>query len=343
MYVYDQMLEQLRDDAFRPRALFDKFNIEVLTTTDGASDSLEHHQCIRDAEWNGSVVPCFRPDAALKLAAPTWRDEIMRLSQAADVPIGSYADFVGAFELRRAYFQSMGATSTDHAVTEPFTARLSDREAEGIFQRALGGDASSEDQRRFEAHMLMEMARMSVEDGLVMQIHPGACRNHNAAVYDRFGPDKGADIPLATEFTRNLRPLLNEYGTHPNFTLVLFTLDESTYGRELAPLAGHYPTVRLGPAWWFFDSIEGMRRYRELVTETAGVYNTTGFNDDTRAFLSIPARHDLSRRVDANYLAGLVATHQISLADAGRLARAMAYDLARETYRLDVAPGVATT
>lgn len=341
--IYDQMLEQLGDDAFRPRALFDQFNIEVLITTDGASDSLEHHQTIREADWDGCVVPCFRPDAVFRLAAPGWREEIEQLSAAADMSIDSYADLIEALEKRRAYFRSMGATSTDHAVVEPYTGRLSNRDAERILERALGGEATAQDQRLFEGHMLMEMARMSGEDGLVMQIHPGSYRNHNDAVYDRFGTDKGADIPVATEYTRNLQPLLNEYGNHPNFTLVLFTLDESTYSRELAPLAGHYPAVRLGPAWWFFDSIQGMTRYRELVTETAGVFNTAGFNDDTRAFLSIPARHDLSRRVDANYLARLVATHQITVSDARRLARAMACELARDTYRLGAVSGVAAT
>ena len=343
MHIYDHMLEQLGDAAFRPRALFDQFNIEVMTTTDGASDPLEHHQVIRDAAWDGCVVPCFRPDAVFRLRSPTWKRDVIQLGQAADVTIDRFADFIRALEHRRRYFGSMGATSTDHAVMEPYTAYLDISDAEEIFQRALNGDASSEDQRLFEGHMLMEMARMSVEDGLVMQIHPGSYRNHNVDLYERFGPDKGADVPIATEYTRNLRPLLNEFGTHPNFTLVLFTLDEATYSRELAPLAGHYPAVRLGPAWWFFDSIEGMKRYRERVSETAGVYNTTGFNDDTRAFLSIPARHDLSRRVDANYLAGLVATHQITQTDGRRLARAMAYDLARETYRLNTVSSVAST
>jgi glucuronate isomerase len=203
-----------------------------------------------------------------------------------------------------------------------------------VFRRALDGAATLADQRRFEAHMLMEMARMSVEDGLVMQLHPGALRNHNRQVFDRFGPDRGADIPVATEYTRNLSELLNAYGNDEGFSLVLFTLDESAYSRELAPLAGHYPALRLGPPWWFHDSIEGMTRYRQQVTETAGIYNTAGFNDDTRAFCSIPARHDLSRRVDANFLAGLVARHVVELDDARVMARALAYELARETYRI---------
>ncbi len=335
MHVYDQMLEQLQDDAFRPRALFDRFGVEVLTTTDGASDSLEHHQAIRGSGWGGTVIPCFRPDSVFRPAAPTWPMEISRLEASAGLSIDDYADFIRAIEARRAFFKEMGATSTDHAVLEPFTSRMTDREADQLFQRALRGEAKEEDQRRFEGHMLMEMARMSVEDGLVMQIHPGSFRDHDASVRDRFGADKGGDIPLATEFTRNLHELLNAYGSNPNLTLVVFTLDESTYSRELAPLAGHYPALRIGPAWWFFDSIEGMKRYRELIMETAGVYNTAGFNDDTRAFLSIPARHDLSRRVDANYLAGLVATHRITMTDARGLAHAMAYGLARKTYRLD--------
>jgi glucuronate isomerase len=232
----------------------------------------------------------------------------------------------------------MGATATDHAVVEPYTERLRAEEADALFQRALGGNATAADQQRFEAHMLMEMARMSTRDGLVMQLHPGALRDHNRALAERFGTDKGADIPVATEFTRNLRALLNEYGNDPHFTFILFTLDESTYARELAPLAGHYPAMRLGPPWWFHDSIEGMIRYRQQVTETAGIYNTVGFNDDTRAFCSIPARHDLSRRLDANFLAGLVARHIIDLDDARVMARALAYDLVKAAYRLGDAP-----
>ncbi len=345
MDLYDQILARLQEPAFRPRALFERFNIEVLTTTDGAADALEHHQAIRASAWGHRVVPCFRPDAVFRIAAPSWRHEIRRLAEAASMDVTSYADFVEALEDRRAFFKAMGATSTDHAVLVPHTHRLCDEDAERLFQRALRGEATAEDQARFEAHLLMEMARMSIEDGLVMQLHAGSYRSHNEAVYARFGPDKGDDIPVATEFTRNLKALLNAYGTDPRLTLVVFTLDESTYARELAPLAGHYPAMKLGPAWWFFDSIEGMKRYREQTTETAGLYNTAGFNDDTRAFLSIPARHDLSRRVDANYLAGLVARHQVDRADAHRMMRALAYDLARQTYRLDgtaapVAPGV---
>lgn len=332
--IYDHIAERLRTPEFRPRALFERFNIEVLTTTDAATDTLEHHQAIRASGWQGRVIPCFRPDAVFRIALPGWRGEVEALSRASGVEVSGYAPFIRALEERRAFFRSLGATATDHAVLEPYTERLPDAEAEGLFQRALRREATAEDQRRFEAHMLMEMARMSCEDGMVMQIHPGSLRDHNPPVFERFGQDKGADIPVATEFTRNLRALLNAYGNHPAFRLVLFTLDESTYARELAPLAGHYPAVRLGPAWWFHDSIEGMKRYRERTTETAGIYNTAGFNDDTRAFCSIPARHDLSRRVDANFLAGLVARHVVDMSDAREMARALAYDLVKETYRL---------
>jgi glucuronate isomerase len=334
MYIYDQIAERLADPAFRPRALFEQFNIEVLTTTDAANDSLEHHRAIRESSWEGRVVPCFRPDAMFRITAERWVDDIEDLGRLTDRQITSYFDFLEALRERRAFFKAMGATSTDHAVVAPAASRLSDAEAADIFRRALSGQTTRKDQDQFEAHMLMEMAAMSIEDGLVMQIHPGSFRDHNQAVARRFGPDKGGDIPVATEYTRNLHELLNTYGTDSRLTVVIFTLDESSYARELAPLAGHYPALRIGPAWWFFDSIEGMRRYKETLVETAGIYNLAGFNDDTRAFLSIPARHDLARRIDANYVAGLVARHQVDMADARRLMRALAYELARDTYRL---------
>jgi glucuronate isomerase len=332
--VYDEVREKLGSPEFRPRSLFERFNIEVLATTDKASDPLDHHQAIRDSGWKGRVIPCFRPDAVFKIAAPDWPAELEKLGREHGAQLVDHAEFIRALEDRRAFFKQMGATATDHAVLEPYTTRLPPEEAETLFQTAREGRASVADERRYEAHLLMEMARMSLADGLVMQIHPGALRNHNRLVFERFGADRGGDIPVATEFTRNLRPLLNAFGNDPRFTLVLFTLDESTYSRELAPLAGHYPAVRLGPPWWFHDSMHGMIRFRERTTETAGIYKTAGFNDDTRAFCSIPARHDLARRVDANFLAGLVARHVIGAHDARRMARALAYELAKETYRL---------
>lgn len=339
--IYDQIARQLARPEFRPRALYERFKIEVLSTTDRATDPLEHHRALRDSGWCGTVIPTFRPDALMRIAAEDWQRELEALERVHNESIDDIDDFVRALEARRAFFKSMGAVATDHAVVEPYTERLSRGDADRLFQRAREGQATPADQRRFEAHMLMAMARMSVEDGLVMQLHPGALRDHNRAIFERFGPDKGADIPVATEYTRNLRALLNEYGNDPRLTLVLFTLDESTYARELAPLAGHYPAVKLGPPWWFHDSIEGMTRFRQRTTETAGIYNTAGFNDDTRAFCSIPARHDLSRRVDANFLGGLVARHIVDMADARQMARALAYDLVRETYRLADRPRAA--
>ncbi len=332
--LYDAILEKLARPAFRPRALYEQFNIEVLSTTDAASDSLEYHRALSDSSFKGRVIPTFRPDGVTDIAARAWPEEMDRLRAASGLAIHSYREFIAALEKRRAFFREMGATATDHGVNTPFTHRLSGQEAETIFQKALKGQVDANDARLFTAHMLMEMARMSVDDGLVMQIHPGAWRNHNRFIHERFGADKGADIPVHTEFTGNLRPLLEAYGNDPNFRLIVFTLDESTYARELAPLAGHYPAMRLGPPWWFHDSIHGMIRYRERVTETAGFYNTVGFNDDTRAFLSIPARHDLNRRVDANFLAGLVSRHILDMEQAREIARALAYDLARDGYKL---------
>jgi len=331
--IYDEITEKLSSPEFRPRALFERFRVEVLATTDSATDPLEHHTRIRASGWRGRVIPTFRPDALFQIAAPGWRAELERLA-AYGRPIVHYAAFIAALEARRAFFRTLGATASDHGVEVPYTERLPDEEAERLFQLARSGRAEPTDQRRFQAHLLMEMARMSAADGMVMQLHAGSLRDHNAPLYERFGPTLGADIPVLAEFTRHLRPLLNAYGNDPRFRLIVFTLDESTYARELAPLAGHYPAMRLGPAWWFHDSIEGMRRYRERTTETAGIYNTAGFNDDTRGFCSIPARHDLSRRVDANWLAGLVARHVVDKAEAREMARAMAYDLAKEAYRL---------
>jgi glucuronate isomerase len=332
--IYDQIAEKLARPDFRPRALYERFNIEVLCTTDAATDTLAYHDAIRRSDWNANIRPTFRPDLAVSILHPDWSKEIARLGEQADREIATYPDFVRALEERRAFFKSMGSTATDHAVETPYTHRLSPGNAEALFSRALAGRASRDDADAFTAHMLMEFARMSVEDGLVMQIHAGSFRNHNCRIYERFGPDRGCDIPVVTEFTRNLKALVNAYGNEPGFRLVLFTLDESTYSRELAPLAGHYPAVRLGPPWWFHDSAEGMLRFRQRVTETAGFYNTAGFNDDTRAFPSIPARHDLCRRVDATFLADQVARHILEEEEAHELIEDLSYRLAKETYRL---------
>jgi len=332
--IYDEIAAKLATPAFRPRALFERFRIEVLCTTDAATDTLEHHQRIRASGWSGDVRPTFRPDAAINILAPGWGEEITRLAELTELDIGSFDVFIAALESRREFFRSLGATATDHGVHSPRAEELTPAGADAIFQRARRSQANAADAERFTAHLLMELARMSVEDGLVMQLHPGSFRNHNGPLFDRFGPDMGCDIPVVTEYTRNLRPLLEKYGSHPNLTLVLFTLDESTYSRELAPLAGHYPAVRLGPPWWFQDSREGMTRFRERVTETCGFYNTAGFNDDTRAFPSIPARHDVARRIDANFLARLVAEHVLERHEAEELVEECAYGLAKRTYRL---------
>lgn len=333
--IYDHLAERLAQPEYTPRALFRRFGIEMLCTTDAATDPLERHRALQAEGW--PVRPTFRPDAVVNLLAPGWRDSIARLSQASGVEVAGYAAFVRALEERRAFFKALGATATDHAAATPRTERLSDSEAETIFRDALRGHATEDQAARFTAHMLIELARMSCEDGLVMQLHVGSFRNHNAPLFARFGPDMGADIPLQTEWTRNLRPLLNAYGSDPRFRLILFTLDESTYSRELAPLAGHYPAVLLGPPWWFFDSVNGMRRYFERVVETAGLHNTAGFNDDTRAFASIPTRHDVWRRVACDWLAGMVAEHLLAEDEAAEMAAACAVGLARTAYRLEPA------
>jgi glucuronate isomerase len=332
--IYDQIEACLAQPEFRPRALYERFNIEALCTTDPATSRLEHHQSIWESGWSGRILPTFRPDAVVNLDTPTWRSEINRLSDVTGIDVTGYGRYIQALEQQRVHFKNMGATATDHAVLRPVTLQLSKGEAEAIFGRALRGEASAEDAARFTAHMLMEMARMSVEDGLVMQLHPGSLRSHNQPLAERFGSDMGADIPIATEYTLALRPLLNRFGSAPGFTLIMFTLDETTFGRELAPLAGHYPVLRLGPPWWFFDSWNGMTRFREAVSETAGLYNTVGFNDDTRAYPSIPARHDLARRVDANWLANLVVRSVIDMDDAVEMVHAAAYGLAKAAYRL---------
>ncbi|MCI0397485.1 MAG: glucuronate isomerase [Chloroflexi bacterium] len=332
--IYDQIAAGLQSPEFKPRRLYERFNVEVLCTTDAATDRLAHHQAIRDSGWPGRILPTFRPDAVVNLDTEGWRDHVLALGEVSGIEVTDYRSFIHALEQRRAFFKDMGAKATDHAARSAYTSELSPSEAARLFQRALKGQAGDEDAFRFTGHMLLEMARMSVEDGLVMQLHVGAYRNHNEAIFHRFGRDMGADIPVQAEFTHNLRPLLNKYGNDTRLALILFNLDETTYGRELAPLAGHYPAVKLGPPWWFFDSLNGIRRFFDEVMETAGLYNTAGFNDDTRAFPSIPARHDLWRRAGADWLAGLVVRGVVDMAGGREMARALAYDLAKAAYRL---------
>jgi glucuronate isomerase len=332
--IYAHLEARLTRPDYSPRELFARFNIEVLCTTDPATSRLEHHRALRKQGWEGKVRPTFRPDAVTDLSAPGWRENIRQLGEVGGEEVSSYRKFVRILEERRAFFNLMGATATDQAVLVPYTDEMAPNEVEAVFQRALRGEATQEDAHRFNAHMLMEMARMSLDDRLVMQIHAGSFRNHNEPIYRRFGRDMGADIPMVTDFTRNLLPLLNKYGNDPRLTLILFTLDESTYARELAPLAGHYPALKLGPPWWYHDSVNGMSRYLDQVSETAGLYNLAGFNDDTRAFCSIPARHDVWRRVTCNWLAGRLARGLIDEEDAHEMALDCAVRLAKRAYRL---------
>jgi len=333
--VYDQIANCLSQPEFSPRALYDRFNVEVLCTTDPAASSLNFHQAIQESGWHGQIRPTFRPDAVINLEVPDWWSHITKLSEVSGIEVIDYATLIQALEQRRSAFKSLGAMATDHAASMPYTETLSEADADAIVRRALKGQSTTHDAIRFTGHMLIEMARMSVEDGLVMQLHVGSFRNHNSEIYRKFGTDKGADIPLATEWTQNLRPLLERFGNDPRLTLILFTLDESTYSRELAPLAGHYPALRLGPPWWFFDSINGFRRYFDLVMETTGLYNTCGFNDDTRAFASIPARHDLWRRAAADWIAGLVVRGIVDDEDGRAMIADCAANLARRSYKLE--------
>ena len=331
--IYDHLAAQLAKPEFSPRALFNRFNIEWLATTDAATDTLDDHRTLH-AEGYTHILPTFRPDALMNLASPTWRGDIERLSDVSGIAVTDYARYIQALEERRAFFKSMGALAADHSKLTPYTVRLTDAEADAIFGRALQGGATAADAEQFAGHMLMEFARMSVEDGLVMQVHLGVARNHNPAVFERFGADKGGDVPFGIEWVQSFKPLLNAYGNDARLRLILFTLDETGYSRDLAPLAGHYPAVRLGPPWWFHDSVNGIRRYFDNVIETAGLYNTAGFNDDTRAFASIPARHDVWRRVSCDWLAKLVVQGLIAEDEAAEMAYDCAVGLAKRAYRI---------
>jgi glucuronate isomerase len=331
---YDAIDSALATEALRPRALFERFRIEVIATTESPLDPLDHHRAIRDSGWRGRVVTTYRPDPVVDPEYPGFAENLRRFGEVADEDVADFSGYLRAHVKRRAYFRSFGATSTDHGHPSAFTADLPRGAAQALYRTIRAGGASPRDAELFRGQMLLEMARMSIDDGMVLQIHPGVYRSHNAPLAARFGRDKGADIPVATEYVHALKPLLDRYGSDPRLEVILFTLDETAYARELAPLAGHYTALKLGPPWWFHDSPEGMRRFREQVTETAGFYNTAGFNDDTRAFLSIPARHDVARRMDCAFLARLVAEHRLEEVEAHELARALAYDLVKAAYRL---------
>ncbi len=333
-HYYETIDAALKTDAFRPRALFEQFNIELIATTESPTDPLAQHRAIRASGWGGRVVTAYRPDPVMDPEHPGFAQNLEIFGALAGEDVSSFAGYLLAHENRRAWFREMGATSTDHGHPGAFTADLPRTRLEALYDGARAGTLDPHEAELFRGAMLTEMARMSIEDGMVMQIHPGVARSHNPSVLARFGRDKGADIPTAAEFVRALKPLLDRFGNDPRLTLILFTIDEDVYSRELAPLAGHYPAVKLGPPWWFHDSPEGMRRFRERATETAGFYNTVGFNDDTRAFLSIPARHDVARRMDCAFLARLVAEGRLEEDEAHEVARALAYDLVKAAYKL---------
>ncbi|HUG62235.1 MAG TPA: glucuronate isomerase [Methylomirabilota bacterium] len=331
---YDAIAACLTRDEYRPRALFERFNIEVIATTEGALDDLRWHRAIRDSGWSGRVVTAYRPDNVVDPDFEGFIENLDTFGEITGCDTGTFQGYLDAHRARRAYFKSFGATSSDHGHPTADTANLGDAEAAALYDRVRKDRADINERRLFRAQMLTEMAKMSLDDGLVLQIHPGSWRNHSPDVFARFGRDKGFDIPTRTDYVAALKPLLDRVGLEPNLTVVAFTLDESSYARELAPLAGVYPALKLGPPWWFHDSPEGMRRFREMVTETAGFYNTVGFNDDTRAFPSIPARHDLARRVDCAFLARLVSEHRLGETEAHEVAHQLTYTLAKQAYRL---------
>ena len=332
--IFDSINAALDRPEFRPRALFERFQIEVITTTESPLDPLAQHAKIRASGWNGRVLTAYRPDPVVDPEFDGFAANVATLGELTAEDTTTWRGYLAAHRKRRAFFKTMGATSTDHGHPTALTRDLSEAHCVALFARVLKGDASPEDAETFRGQMLTEMAQMSLEDGLVMQIHPGSWRNHNPQILERFGRDKGADIPTRTDYVRALKPLLDRFGNERDLTLILFTLDETAYARELAPLAGHYPILKLGPPWWFHDSPEGMLRFRQQVTETAGFYNSVGFNDDTRAFLSIPARHDVARRIDCRFLAQLVAEHRIGEDEAFELAPQLAYTRAKKAYKL---------
>lgn len=333
-HYFDVISDKLRTPEFLPRTLYKRFNLEVLATTDSALDPLSDHQAIHDSGWKARIVPTFRPDSVVDPEFHGFTGNIAKLGEQTGEDSSTWLGYLKALRSTRRRFQALGCTATDHGHPTAQTANLSAAEAGDLFQRVLSGGTEPAQNELFRAQMLTEMARMSIEDGLVMQIHPGSVRNHNRLIFERYGRDTGADIPRTTNYVDALRPLLDQFGNEPGLSIILFTLDESTYSRELAPLAGHYPCLKLGPPWWFHDSPEGMMRFRERVTETAGFYNTVGFNDDTRAFLSIPARHDMARRMDCGYLAKLVSDHRLEESEAVELAHELTYGLAKKAYKL---------
>lgn len=336
--IYDAATKLLHADEYRPRALLDRFGIEFLATTEGALDPLTHHGAMAADGMHGRVVPTFRPDDVIDPDRSDFAHNLEELGELTGENTRSWDGYLRALRARRSTFIAAGATASDHGHPTALTADLSPTDAEALFGRITNSERSVEDSELFRAQMLTEMATMSTEDGLVMQLHAGSWRNHNRQLAGRFGPDMGADIPTSISYVGPLKAILDRHGNNPSLTLIVYTLDESTYSRELAPLAGHYPALKLGPPWWFHDSPEGIRRFRQLTTETAGFANTVGFNDDARSLLTIPARHDLVRRIDAGFLAGMIVDGRLSEDDAFELAEDLAHGLARDAFRVGTRP-----
>ncbi|MDF1761584.1 MAG: glucuronate isomerase [Coxiellaceae bacterium] len=332
--IYDHLMQALATDAFKPRALFKRFNIELLATTESPLDDLAAHKAIANTELGEQVITTYRPDCVIDPEYEDFADNLQRFATLTGETLDTFTSYLQAHRIRRQYFKQHGATATDHGHPTANTANLDTHEAEGLYQFVKANQQDANKAELFRAQMLTEMAKMSIDDGLVMQLHAGCYRNHNRDLFQQFGRDKGGDLPIPADYVNGLKPILDCIGNDPRLTLILFTLDETTYSRELAPLAGHYPSLRIGPAWWFYDSVEGMRRYKKSIIETAGFYNLAGFNDDTRAFLSIPARHDMARRIDCGILAELVAEHQITIDEAHELAITLTTDLVNKAYRL---------
>ncbi|BCJ72475.1 uronate isomerase [Catellatospora sp. IY07-71] len=335
--VYDELAAKLAEPQYRPRALFQRFNLEVLATTESPLDDLSRHAKLAADGWGGPggrVITTFRPDDLVDMDWPGWPDRVVKLGEITGQDTATYEGFLHALAQRRRDFIAAGATCSDHGHPTAATGGMTAAEAKSLFERVVHGGATAAEAEAFRAHMLMEFARMSLDDGLVMQLHPGSSRNHNATLFRTHGRDVGGDIPVATEYTNALRPLLEEFGHDPRFRVVVYTLDEYTFSRELAPLAGGYPAMFIGAPWWFLDAPEALRRWREAVTETAGFYNTAGFVDDTRAYCSIPVRHDVARRVDAGFLARLVAEHRLGLDEAAETIADLAYHLPKKIFRV---------
>jgi glucuronate isomerase len=333
--LYDLLDELLSEPEYLPRALLDRFGVGTLATTDDPADSLAHHRDLASVEHLPTrVIPTLRADAYMTPDATGWRERLEALTTASGEDCGSYLGLLEAIRVRREVFRLHGATATDCGVPDAWATPLSNAQAEMLHRQGLDGSISPEGVQAYRRNLLFQFGCMAAEDGLVMQLHAGVIRNHHAATFARFGPDTGHDLPAVTTYTEPLRALLNHVGTSPTFRIVLFTVDETAFSRDIAPLAGFYPSVYAGAPWWFLDAPAAVRRYREAVTETAGFFKTSGFIDDTRALCSIPSRHDMSRRLDAAYLAELVVTRQLAEAEAHSIGQALVSEIPRNAFRL---------